>query len=120
MARAGAGDEESGIGRRQLHETCAEFRTDFVIRLADAGADGGGDALRAARQAVSIAATCGFDHAAKRALPAGMRCADDARFGIGEQHRRAICGKNAERDAGDIRRHGVGLRRSPTFHGAVT
>ena len=46
----------------------------------------------------------------ERALPAGMRRADDAGIAVREQDRRAIGGENAERDVRRLRRHRIGLR----------
>ena len=40
------------------------------------------------------------EHAVERAAPAGMRGTDDPGLGIGEQHRRAIRGQDAERHPG--------------------
>ena len=39
-----------------------------------------------------------------------MRRADHAGLGIGEQHRRAIGGQDAERDPGPVGHHRVGMR----------
>ena len=49
-----------------------------------------------------------LDHAAERALPAGMGGADHARLAVGEQDRRAVGGEDAEREAGPVGDHRVG------------
>ena len=46
----------------------------------------------------------------QRAAPAGMGGADHARFGIGEQHRRAVGGDDAEQQARPVGDQRVGVR----------
>ena len=48
----------------------------------------------------SMAAMVASSTPAHRAFPAGMGGADHARLGVGEQHRRAIGGEDAQRHAG--------------------
>ena len=43
-----------------------------------------------------------LDHSAERAFPAGMGGADHTRFRVGEQHRRAVGGEDAEDQAGPV------------------
>ena len=52
----------------------------------------------------------GVGDAAERAFPAGMRRADDAGGRVGEQHRHAIGGEDAEQQAGPIGDERVGMR----------
>ena len=63
-----------------------------------AGGDHGGDGVG--------------DHAIESAAPAGMGGADHAGAIVGEQHRRAIGGEDAEHEAGTARDHRVGDRRT--------
>ena len=58
----------------------------------------------------SMAATVASSTPAKRAFPAGMGGADHAGLGVGEQHRRAIGGQDAQRHAGHGRSPGRRLR----------
>ena len=51
-----------------------------------------------------------LDDAVEGAAPAGMGGADHPGLGIGEQHRRAIGGEDAQRHAGRAGHHGVDLR----------
>ena len=62
----------------------------------------------------------GLDHAAERALPAGMGRADHAGLAVGEQHRRAIGGEDAEQQAGPVGDQRVGLRARVVGHGSRT
>src|SRR5271165_6511418 len=83
------GDEISRVGDLSFDETVAEFGADFVVLMADARADGSGDSLPFGTETLHREKP-GFDHAAKRAFPAGMCRAYDARFTVGKQHRCAI------------------------------
>ena len=95
------------IARLRRNEARVEFRADLVIRLRNAGANGGPDAA-----ATRAEAPHGLDHAcdyaALGALPAGMGGADDLRVVIGQKDGRAICGENTQCNAGLIRCHRIG------------
>ncbi len=65
--------------------------------------------LRAA-PSFSIAATVASMHAGERAVPAGMGGADHAALRIGEQHRPAVGGGDAEGERPAWGDHGVGAR----------
>ena len=59
----------------------------------------------------TMAATVSRDDAAGGALPAGMGGADDAGLGVGEQHRRAVGGEDAEQQVRAVGDHRVGFDR---------
>ena len=71
---------------------------DLVGGARDARADRGGDPLALAPSEI-IAAIAWSVTPADRAAPAGMGGADHAGLGIGEQHRRAVGGDDAEQQA---------------------
>ena len=54
---------------------------------------------------------------ASRPAPAGMGRADHARLAVGQQHRRAIGGDDAEQQAGPVGDQRVGLRPLGMRHG---
>jgi len=100
--------EVARIGRVRGIEPRLELRTHFVIGAADAGADGGCDAVTDGAERFHRG-KCRFQHAADGALPAGMGGADHTRFRIGEQDGGAIGGQDAEREAGFVCHHRVGF-----------
>src|SRR5665213_3323191 len=110
--------EEGGVGRVARQEMAREFGPDLVGFLRDAGADGGDDARRGGAQ-ILHRGDGRFQDSGERAAPAGMGRADDARLGIGEQHRRAIRCQYAERDARHARHHGVGAAHRLAWPGRL-
>src|SRR5580692_6675278 len=74
MVRPGACDERAAIA-----EMGAEFGADFVIRLGDAGADGGSDAYPFGAQCFH-GGDGRFQHAAQCPFPTGMGGADHPRL----------------------------------------
>ena len=60
-----------------------------------------------------------LDHPGHGAAPAGVGGAHDARFRVGEQHRRAISGQDADDEAGRAGDDGVGLRAGVPGDGAI-
>ena len=84
-----------GIG---IQKTFDEFAADLIGVLADQRADRGDDAGAVGAEFLHRV-DGGFQHAGQRALPAGMRRADHARAGVGEQDRAAIRGGDADGDA---------------------
>ena len=80
-------------------EPLLEVDADLIGGLGDAGADDGDDAARVGAQGLH-GRDGGVDHAAQRALPAGVGGADDAGLGIGQQDRRAVGGQDAADHAG--------------------
>ena len=87
-----------GVGRILGEERRREFRPDLVGACAMHGPIAAAMRCGAAPSFV-IAATVASSTPPTRAAPAGMRRADRCRPRIGEQHRRAIGGEDAERDA---------------------
>ncbi|MNT33214.1 hypothetical protein D3C72_1691290 [compost metagenome] len=94
------------IGRQ---ETVDEFSANLVVAPADRGPETGNDALtlRTERQHRLDGA---FEHAAERALPAGMGGGDNAGIRVGKQDWPAIGRQHAEHDAGRCRHQRVGVR----------
>src|SRR5262249_10582512 len=80
----------------------------FVGGLADAGADRRGNARQGGTPTPHFGNRL-LQHTIESTAPAGVRGTRDARFGIGEQHGRAIRVKDAKSDAGRCRHHGVDL-----------
>ena len=119
VAAAGSGAEEHCIGLVLGQERRGKLRTDLVGAGSDAGADRDRDAL--APSAEPFHGGDGrVDDAAQRALPAGMRRADHAGVGIGQQHGRAIGGEHAQHDARPVGHQAIGLgraRRTPAVLG---
>ena len=85
-----------------------EFRPDLVSGAADGGAEHRHDA-----GAIGPQSFHGFhralENSGKRAFPAGMARADDARLGVREQHGTAIGTEDGERNAWRARHHAVRL-----------
>ena len=107
---AGAGRKKAlvrGIGGNKPRH---EFRADFVVRLTDQGADGGRQVL-ASRTEAHHRGDGLLDEPVECAPPARMRRSDNARLGVGEQHRAAICRCHAHGKAELARYHGVGAGR---------
>src|SRR6185503_16880973 len=76
--------EESGIVRISADEALVKLRADFVGALRDAGADRGANLARGGAEPCHCRNGF-FEHASEGAAPTGMRRADDACLGIGEQ-----------------------------------
>ena len=89
-------NEKALVVRAPGDEPRLERDVDLVTLLRDARTDGGDDATAARAQRLHRG-DGRFFHAADRPLPPGMRRADDTRFDIREEHRRAIGGQDAER-----------------------
>ena len=103
------GEEARVLGVPRQHGI-PQVRPDLVARLGDAGADRG-DHPRAGGAEPLHRRDRRFQHARSSSSPAGMGGADHAGLRVGEEHRRAIPGDDAERDAGPARHHRV--RRRP-------
>ena len=102
-----------GVGRQ---ETRDEFRPDLVVRLPDGGAERRHDAGALGAERLH-GGDRRLDHAGEGAAPAGMRGADHARLGVGQQQRPAVGSGHADgepRRAGD---DGVGARAVLSVHG---
>ena len=104
-----ARDEKALIGLIGVEEALAEGLIHFVGGLRDTWADSGGDPLAPGPEALHRF-DGGVCDARDRPAPPGMRRADHAGIGIGEENWRAIRGKDAEQDAGAIRHHRIGVR----------
>src|ERR1043165_3267542 len=89
----------TGIGLEKARD---EFRADLVIALADRRPERRRDVF--ARRAQRLhRGNRRLDHAGERAAPAGMRRADDARLGVGEQQGPAVRGRYADGEARSAR-----------------
>src|SRR5215470_11508613 len=99
--------KEPRIGGIRRKETFDKFRAHFVIWLSNGWAERGGDA-RAVGTKPFHRRHSRLDHAAKRAAPAGMRCAHDAGLAVGEQQWSAIGSGHTDRQARHARHNGVG------------
>jgi hypothetical protein len=91
--------EEVAVVGGLLEHGSGELGSDLVGTLGDAGADSGHDALAQGAHPLH-GLDRGLQHAVERAAPAGMRRADHAGLGVGQQHRRAVRGEHAERQPG--------------------
>src|SRR4051812_18532909 len=89
MAGTRSGAEEGGVAVVLREERRWELRTDLVGVAADAGTDRRADLL-ALRAELLHRHDRGLGDAVQRAFPTGVRCADHAGGGIGEEHRRAV------------------------------
>ena len=101
--------KEAPVRRIGRHETVEEGRVDFVGLLRDAGADNGVDPVAAGAELLHRRHGR-VRYAGDRTPPSGMRCSDDSRFGVGEQHRRAVCREDAEKKPGSVRHHCISVR----------
>ena len=81
-----------------IQKTFDEFAADFIGVLADQRADGRDDAGAVGAEFLHRVDS-GFQHTGQRALPAGVRCTDHARAGVGEQDRAAIRSGDTDSDA---------------------
>ena len=53
----------------------------------------------------------GVDNALEGPLPSGMRRTNNARFSVGEKHRRTVSSKHTQRNAWHARDHRITMRR---------
>jgi len=104
-----AGGEEALVRGVGVVEPSHKAVVDLIAGAGDARADRGGDALAPGAEPFHRGERR-IGHAADRTLPPGMRGTDHAGLGIGEQHRRAIGGEDAEREARTIGDQRIGMR----------
>src|SRR5688572_30486631 len=101
--------EEAVAFRIDLGEAAREGVVDLIALASDRRADRRRDPFPVRAQ-LFHRPHHGLDHPAESAFPAGMGGADDARFGVGEQDRRAVCREDAEREADPVGDERVGMR----------
>ena len=99
MPRPAAGNEEALRRLSRRIESGDELGADLVGALGDAGTERGGDGVSFGAEPLHRGDRR-LDHAAERALPAGMRGPDDPRLRVGEQDHAAIGPGDAERQPG--------------------
>ena len=101
--------EEARVVRVGRHELLHQLGADLVARLVDHRPGRRDDARARSAEPLHLDDGC-LQHAAERAAPAGVRRADHLRLRVGEQHRSAIRGRDADRQCLLARHDGVGMR----------
>ena len=116
LLQRGGGDVDTGAaetcGGGRAGEPRVEFGGDRLADLIAVAADARSERGHHALDAGALAGhhPYGFaDHALLQAAAAAMGHADHAGFGVGQQHRQAVGGEDAEGDAAPGRDLGVGL-----------
>ena len=100
-------DEEARIVGLMVDEAGAERLVNLVGRLGNAWANGGVDVLAAGTELFHCLDRR-VRHAGKRTAPARVGSADDDAVMVGEQHRRAIRGQDAEQQVRPVGDDGIG------------